>query len=202
MKETNVQMVLANNLADLSVRDVVVPLFRRKRLLIVTFISVLGAAILLALLLGPSYSSRMEILVNRERLDPLVSTEATTQLITTDNPVTPEEINSEVELVSSRDVLEKVVVANGLEKPRGFSLVDALRPHQTREDRIARAVKGLAKQLEIGSIKNSNLIEVTYKSPDAQVSYDVLKSLGDLYVAKHAAVHRPAGSYEFFAEET
>jgi len=203
MRETNAQMVEANRgLADLSVRDFVVPAFRRKRLLILTFVSVLGAILLLALLLGPAYSSRMEILVNRERLDPLVSTEATTQIMTADNPVTPEEINSEVELLSSRDVLEQVVVANGLEQPRGFSLMDALRPRQTREDRIARAVKNLAKKLSIGNIKNSNLIEVTYKSPDPQLSYGVLKSLGDLYVAKHVAVHRPAGSYEFFAEET
>jgi uncharacterized protein involved in exopolysaccharide biosynthesis len=144
----------------------------------------------------------MEILVNRERLDPLVSTEQTTQLITSDNPVTPEEINSEVELLSSRDVLENVVLANGLEKPRGFSLVDALRPHQTKDDRIARAARTLAKQLKIENVKNSNLIEIIYKSSDPQLSYGVLKSLGDLYVEKHVAVHRPAGSYEFFAEET
>jgi uncharacterized protein involved in exopolysaccharide biosynthesis len=203
MRETNVEMVVANRgLADLSVRDFVMPAFRRKRLLILTFISVLGAVILLALVLGPAYSSRMEILVNRERLDPLVSTEATTQIMTADNPVTPEEINSEVELLSSRDVLEQVVLANGLEKPQGFSLLDLLRPRQTKEDRIARAVKTLAKKLNIANIKNSNLIEITYKSPDPQLSYGVLKSLGDLYVAKHVAVHRPAGSYEFFAEET
>jgi uncharacterized protein involved in exopolysaccharide biosynthesis len=51
-------------------------------------------------------------------------------------------------------------------------------------------------------VKNSNLIEITYKSPDPQLSYGVLKSLGDLYVEKHVAVHRPAGSLEFFAAET
>jgi len=149
----------------------------------------------------------MAILVNRERFDPLVSTEAATQVMTADNPVTPEEINSEVELLSSRDVLEKVVVANGLEDPpQGFSVASTidklLHPNDTRDDRIARAVKRLAKKLKIGNIKNSNLIEVTYKSPDAQLSYGVLKSLGDLYVAKHVAVHRPAGSYEFFSNET
>jgi uncharacterized protein involved in exopolysaccharide biosynthesis len=188
-------------MGDLSVRDFVVPLFRRSRLLIVTFVSVLAAAILL--LMGPAYSSRMEILVNRERLDPLVSTEATTQIMTAENPVTPEEINSEVELLSSRDVLEQVVLANGLEKkPAGFSLMEVLRPWQTRDDRIARAVKRLAGQIHIENIKNSNLIEITYKSPDPQRSYGVLKSLGDLYVSKHVAVHRPAGSFEFFAEET
>jgi succinoglycan biosynthesis transport protein ExoP len=202
MRETNTQISVAYSVGELSVRDFVVPLFRRKRLLTVTFISVLGAVILLALLLGPAYSSRMEILVNRERLDPLVSTEATTQIMTADNPVTPEEINSEVELLSSRDVLEQVVLANGLDKPKGFSLVDALMPWQTPEDRTARAVKHLAKQLQIDNVKNSNLIEITYKSPDPQRSYGVLKSLGDLYVAKHVAVHRPAGSLEFFAAET
>jgi succinoglycan biosynthesis transport protein ExoP len=203
MRETSTQISVANSVGDLSVRDFVVPLFRRKRLLMVTFFSVLGVAILLALLLGPAYSSRMEILVNRERLDPLVSTEATTQIMTADNPVTPEEINSEVELLSSRDVLEQVVLANGLDKkPTGFSLVEVLMPWQTPEDRIARAVKHLAKQLQIDNVKNSNLIEITYKSPDPQRSYGVLKSLGDLYVAKHVAVHRPAGSLEFFAAET
>lgn len=202
MRETDIQMRVVGNPTDLSVRDFLTPLFRRKRLLLVTFFFVLAAMILLAVWTGPAYSSRMAILVNQERVDPLVSTEATTQVVTTQNPVTPEEINSEVELLSSRDVLEQVVVANGLEKPRGFSLIDLLRPRQTRDDRIARAVKVLAKQLKIGNIKNSNLIEISYKSPDPQRSYGVLKSLGDLYVAKHVAVHRPAGSYEFFAQET
>ena len=201
MRETDVQMRMVGGPAEISVRDFITPLFRRKRLLLVTFLLVSAAVILLGLAAGPAYRSDMEILINRERLDPLVSTEATTQVTTTD-PVTEEEINSEVELLSSRDVLEQVVVANGLEKPRGFSFVNLLRPPQTREDRIARAVKGLAKQLKIDNIKNSNLIEIAYKTSDPQLSYGVLKSLGDLYVAKHVAVHRPAGSYEFFARET
>jgi hypothetical protein len=43
---------------------------------------------------------------------------------------------------------------------------------------------------------------VKYSSPDPQRSYGVLKSLGEFYTQKHVAVHRPAGSYEFFARET
>jgi uncharacterized protein involved in exopolysaccharide biosynthesis len=203
MRQTNAQMPVTNGFVDLSARDFVAPLFRRKRLLLGTFIVVSVAVIGLAALMGPTYSSRMAILVNRERLDTLVSTEATTQIMNGDNPVTPEEINSEVELLSSRDVLEKVVIANGLDKPtQGFSIHGLLHPHETNDDRIARAVKNLAKALKIANIKSSNLIEITYKSADPQLSYGVLKSLGDLYVAKHVAVHRPAGSYEFFATET
>ncbi|MGB6689736.1 MAG: Wzz/FepE/Etk N-terminal domain-containing protein [Terracidiphilus sp.] len=202
MRQTNVHIPIADGARDLSVRDFVAPLFRRKRVLIATFFGVLGGIILLAMLMGPAYSSRMAVLVNRERLDPLVSTEATTQLVTTANPVTQEEINSEVELLGSRDVLEKVVLENGLENSKGFSFVDLLRPKQTRDDRIARAVKTLARQIKIKAIKDSNLIEVTYKSADPQLSYNVLKSLGDLYLAKHVAVHRPAGSLAFFSNET
>jgi len=202
MREPIVQMPPGDSFGNLSVRDFLIPLFRRRRLLIITFFAVLGIVILVGLLSGPSYAARMAILVNRERVDPLVSTEPTTQMIAPDNPVTPEEINSEVELLQSRDVLEQVVTANGLEKPAGLSFVDLLRPPQTNEDRIARAVKLLAKQLKIENIKNSNLIAITYKSPDPKRSYGVLKSLGDLYVAKHVSVHRPAGSYEFFARET
>jgi uncharacterized protein involved in exopolysaccharide biosynthesis len=203
VRQTYAQMPAAIGLVDLSARDFVAPLFRRKRLLIGTFIVLTVTVIGVAALMGPTYSSRMAILINRERLDPLVSTEATAQIMNGDSPVTPEEINSEVELLSSRDVLEKVVIANGLATPtQGFSIHGLLHPHETSDDRVARAVKTLAKALKIANVKKSNLIEVIYKCADPQRSYGVLKSLGDLYVAKHVAVHRPAGSYEFFATET
>lgn len=202
MRSTNARVATANGAPDLSIRDFVAPLFRRKRLLTITFISVFVVVLLLLIVMGPSYSSHMEILVNRERIDPLVSTEQTTQLLTTDNPVSPEEINSEVELLTSRDVLEKVVIANHLEQPTGFSLVDLLMPHQTQEDRIARSVKHLAKKLKIANVKSSNIIEVSYSSPNPQAAYGVLKTLGDAYMQKHVEVHRPAGSYQFFADQT
>lgn len=145
----------------------------------------------------------MTILVNRERLDPLVTPESTTQLVSNGTPITEEEINSEVELLRSRDVLEKVAVANGLDRPaQGWSLGSLLYPNQTREDRIARAVKGLAAGIKIQAVIKTNLIDVKYSSSNPQIAYGVLKSLGEFYTEKHVAVHRPAGSYEFFAAET
>jgi uncharacterized protein involved in exopolysaccharide biosynthesis len=188
--------------ADISLRDVVTPLFRRKRVLAVTFLSVLGAVIILAALIGPIFTSRMTVLVNRERLDPLMTSESTTQLITTGTPITEEEINSEVELLSSRDVLEKVAIANGLDQSKGWSLGSLLHPNQTREDRIARAVKSLAKAIKVEAVTKTNLIQVKYNSSEPQLAYGVLKSLGEFYTQKHVAVHRPAGSYDFFARET
>jgi uncharacterized protein involved in exopolysaccharide biosynthesis len=203
MNERAIGLPLVKESSDISVRDVLTPLFRWKRFLVITFFSVVGAVILLAALMGPSYTSHMSILVNRERLDPLVTPESTTQMVTNETPITDEEINSELELLSSRDVLEQVAIANGLDRPaQGWSLGDLIHPHQTREDRIARAVKRLAKSIKAEVVTKTNLIEVKYSSSDPQLSYGVLKSLGEFYTQKHVEVHRPAGSYSFFAGET
>jgi uncharacterized protein involved in exopolysaccharide biosynthesis len=203
MNDGSLSITKGEGAFDISLRDMITPLFRRKRILIVTFFSWLVGVLLLGALLGSTYTSRMSILVNRERLEPLVSPESTAQMQIPSTPITEEEINSEVELLSSRDVLEKVVLANGLDRPTdGFSLGSLLHPHQTREDRIARAVKNLAKQIKVTAVTRTNMIDVKYSSPDPQRSYGVLKSLGEFYIQKHVAVHRPAGSYEFFVRET
>ena len=148
------------------------------------------------------YTSHMSILVNRERVDPLVTTESTTQMITPSAPVSEEEINSEAELLKSRDVLEQVVLANGLQKQHGHSFLDLFRPKQDEADRVERAVRSLAKKIKVEAGTKTNMIEVSYSSPNPRLSYGVLNTLGNLYLAKHVAVHRPPGSYQFFAQET
>jgi uncharacterized protein involved in exopolysaccharide biosynthesis len=187
----------------ISMRDLFAPLFRRRRVLALVFIGVSVGLLLLAATIGPAYTSHMAILVNRERLDPLVTSESTSQLMTTSEPVTEQEINSEAELLKSRDVLRQVVLANGLDKPKaGFSLLALISPAPSEESRIEKAVKSLAKGLKVEVTLKSNVIEASYSSSDPQRSYGVLKSLGELYTAKHVAVHHPAGSYDFFARET
>lgn len=203
MQETNARMKNAETYKEISIRDAVAPFFRRKRVLCVTFIAVFVVVILAAILMGSVYTSHMEVLVNRERQDPMVTTEATTQMITTASaPVTEDEINSEAELLLSRDVLEQVVVKNGLDQPQGFSLLDWLNPNQTKEERLAKAVKRLAKKIKIKPVAKTDLIDVGYSSSNPQLAQSVLKTLGDAYMVKHVSVHRPRGSYEFFAKET
>jgi uncharacterized protein involved in exopolysaccharide biosynthesis len=99
-------------------------------------------------------------------------------------------------------VLEKVVFANGLQNThRGF-LTRILFPQQSEADRVARAVRSLAKRLKVETGAKTNLIEMTYSSSDPKLSYGVLKSLGEYYVEKHIEVHQRPGSYEFFNRET
>ena len=56
--------------------------------------------------------------------------------------------------------------------------------------------------MKVEALKKTNLIEVSYESPDPQLSYRVLNTLANLYTVKHLAVHRPPGAFDFFQQET
>ena len=99
---------------SLSLRDMVTPVFRRKRAVTLAFLGVFLGTILAAFFLANYYQVNFEVLVDRERVDPMVTTESTSQSSLPTQAVTPEEINSEIEILHSPDVLEKVVVATGL----------------------------------------------------------------------------------------
>lgn len=202
MKDTNSEYWTDVSSRAISLRDLVAPLFRHKRVLIATFLIAFIAVLLAGVLVPPQFTSHMAILVNRERLDPLVTTGTAAQTITVGSPVSEEEINSEAELLKSRDVLEQVVLANGLQDKVGGGFLNLLRPRQDEADKVERAVRSLAKKIKIGTTLKTNLIEASYSSPDPKLSYGVLSTLGNLYLEKHVAVHRPPGSYEFFAQET
>jgi polysaccharide biosynthesis transport protein len=202
MTSVNSSFVNSESPRDISLRDLVSPLFRRKTLLITAFVSILVLVILVGVLVPPPFKSQMSVLVNRERVDPLVTTETTTQIPANGSAeVSVEEINSEAELLLSQDILEKVVVATGLDKQQPSSL-DWLLPVSTPAERIAHAAKHLAKAIKVKNETNSNLIDVSYSSNNPQRAFAVLNALSNFYVQKHTEVHRPPGSFKFFEAET
>jgi uncharacterized protein involved in exopolysaccharide biosynthesis len=94
MRETNFKTPANGQDAYISLRHVATPLFRRKRLLIITFLSIFAAAAVLGLLLLGGYESHTAILVSRERMDPLVTTQSTDQMVMATPPLTDEEVKT------------------------------------------------------------------------------------------------------------
>ncbi len=184
----------------ISLRDLIAPLFRRKKILIITMAASFAVLVPLGLLVLYKFKSQMAILVNRERVDSPVTTGVPNQTITAQIAVAEEEINSEAELLLSNDILEKVVVANHLQDKKTW--LSYILPTQDESHRIAESVKTLARKIKVRPSTKANIIDVSYSSDDPQLSYAVLTSLAGFYLEKHAAVHRPQGSYEFFAAET
>jgi uncharacterized protein involved in exopolysaccharide biosynthesis len=186
---------------DPTLRDLLTPLFRKKRLFGFSFLLLLVGTVISAFLLSSEYKSTMGILVNRERLDPMVTAQATNQTPISPPPVTEEEINSEVELIRSPELLKEVVLANGLQDVEKKNLTALLGPTRKPEWYVAKAVKAVRQKLNIEVVRKTNVISVDYKANDPEVAYGVLNKLAGLYMQKHLAVHRPQGSYDFFAKE-
>ncbi len=186
---------------DPTLRDLLAPLFRRKRVFALTFCGMLIGSALAAVLLSSQHEAKMEILVNQERLDPKVSSESTLPTPTAPPPVTDEQINSEVELLQSPDLLQEVVLANNLQDREKKGLLSRLRK---KDDAwyIAKATDRLGKRLKITVVPKTSLIQVTYKAGDPYLAYGVLQTVSSSYLAKHLSVHRPQGSFAFFASQT
>jgi len=183
-------------------RDVVAVFFRRRRLLMAVFAVVFVSGLAIAfLLLANNYESEAKILVSRERQDPALSSDAKVAYIGPKG-VSDEDVSSEIELITSVDLLEKVVRQCQLYKivtPLG-RLADIFRDTSDTA-RIARAIEKLQHKLTVSPISGSNLIRLGYQSSDPRRSANVIRTLTELYLEKHTQVHRPTGVYQFFQKE-
>ena len=195
----------------ISMLDAMMPVFRHRRLVTLVFFGIFLGAILCMLLLPRKYEAEMKILVNRERVDAVVTPDP-------DNvngpgivpAVSEEDLNSEVELIKSRDLLERVAIACSLTSESKTALSrwlertgNAMRGTRTTpQTQLARAVQDLEQRLIVDPMKKTDLIRVTYASHDPEQAANVLQTLATMYQEKHAAVHRPPGTFQFFDQET
>jgi len=188
---------------QITLRDAAMPVFRQRQLALLVFLGILCGAVLTAILLPRKYEAEMKILLIRDRADSVVTPDPNAAPpVATISAISEEDINSEVELLKSRDLLEQVVRSCDLvpkrpSLPQRFG--DLLRGAPTTDDtRLAESVQQLEDRLTVEPMKKSNLIRVAYPSRDPQQSARVLQTLATLYQEKHAAVHRPAGAFSFF----
>jgi len=198
------ELVLRNEQTNISLtlRDVVVMGFRHKALLGLCFAGIFVGVMLFAVLMPP-YESETKFLLRRDRVDPVVTSEQTNPMLIS-SAVSEEELNSEVELLKSEDVLRKVVVETNLDKK--FSVSDwvmslfGVKPDPQKK--IEKAAKKLGDRLEVEALPKTNVIKVTFASDERTLPARVLNSLGEAYLEKNKEVHRPSGQFQFFDKQT
>jgi len=179
-------------------RDVLAIGFRQRRLMVITFVVVFSIAALIVFLRPTQYKSEMKILVRHGRADSVVTPERD-QPVQFRAEVTEGELESEAELLTSKDLLTKVVIACDLQRLVGREFWSTT--NQSGDTDVPRAVVKLAKDLTVKTIKLTNLIRVTYRAPDPQLAARVLNTLASLYLEKHLALHRAPGELDFFHQQ-
>src|SRR6266568_4866999 len=183
----------------ISLRDGAGALFRRRALVLSIFLIVIAGTAIVTFLLPNKYESRTKILVKNQRADVVITPEQTggAPPPTVENEVSENQINSEIELLTSKDLLTQVVKECGLAKAEtgwfGRSAAETIREES--------AVNRLSKDLTITPARKANVISITYASNSPELSASVLQKLGEHYLEKHLKLNHPTGATDFFKDK-
>ena len=206
MNKSNGRERSGQEMPELSLRDILSPLFRHRRIVIGTFWGVFLLSIIVAWAWAARYYvANMQVVVEQDRSDPAI-TSAQVANVNNNRPVTTDQVTSEVALLLGDDMLRKVVTACGVvdDKRSVFDVFAPSDPQQRLAMREESAAKRLAKAIKVETAGTaSDVIDVKYgRVGEPEVPACVLQTLGKLYLEKHLQLQRPAGASDFFAQET
>lgn len=136
----------------------------------------------------PVYSARAKVMITKDRsyaeVSPLEGTHAVSDL--------PNEmvVNSEIQLIRSRDLMRRLhdeLETQSATNPEGAFPVPTV---VQLEQRVAAVRK-----------PQSNVVEVSYRSSDADFAIHVVNTLVGLYSRYHIETHKALGAFAFFDRE-
>lgn len=206
-KTSSIKKTARYEVASLTLRDMLRPLFRHRLVMLATFCAVLLASIFVAWHWAAHYyEASMQVVVGRERLDATVTPQPTAAVQDTSNEmVATDDVASEVSLLQGTDMLREVAQVCKLVKADSsfWSRFNSKSPEVRRAEELEGATNALAGAIKVDFQKTSRVINVRYgttRSPETAAC--VLQTLGNLYLEKHLRLQRPPGVLEFFAQET
>ena len=182
----------AESKSGVSARDFVETFFRHKHIVLATMPAMVVLVALFVLISSKRYESEMKILVQNSRSNIVISAENNTTTMV--NDVTEQQINSEVEILHSHDVLDVVVDPDWNSKPVGDRTTEEIRKHN-------RLVSLLEGRLDTASGRKSNLISVAYQGTSPQESQETLQHLASAFLTEDRLMQRPSGASKFFVQE-
>ena len=180
----------------------------QRRPMILTFSCIMLAAIAVTFLGAKLYRSeaKLFVLLGHENvsLDP---TATIGQTVAIQEP-RENEINSILELLRSRVILQNVVAAVGPEAVLGRGADDdtaqvagislnLFAPYSINDE----ALKELFENLSIVAARKSNIINVSYEAGSPELARDIVTKVIDEARQTHMRVNRTTGSQEFFAAQ-
>src|SRR5713101_1060875 len=178
--------------SSLNRNDILFALFKHKRKILVCAVAGLVAAATVYFFYPPVYESQAKLLVRyvveRSAVDPIDNTRGSAGLGQASENI----LGSEAEILTSWDLAVQTAEAIGPKR---------LLP-STRAPTKEAAAKTIAEGLEVSIHKGSNIIFVSYKNHDAQLTTLVLNELVNRYFNKHLEVHRSTGAFDFVTQQT
>ena len=176
-----------------TLRDFLAILFKHKTKILVIFFSVVVVVTVVSFLLPPTYEAKSSVLVKfgRENLyHPEVGGDKS-QVISVGQQNEETILNSEIEIITNRDLMDKVITAIGVAKLypdlAGKTYSNGVTPKDV-------AIARFGKKLSVEGVKKSNVINVSFQHKDPHVAAQVVNLLLDFFNVKHLQL------YAFFSQ--
>jgi len=183
---------------DRTLRDILAILFRHKRKCLGIFLAMVAVVTLVTFLTPDYYESSAKLLVRLGReqltLDPTV----TTGQVVNVQQSREAQLNSELEILRSREVTKRVIDRLGAERFVGKDDAERLNP-QALHDAAHRV---LERNWTLEVVHETSIITITYRATDPGFAKEVVDRLLESYLEEHIAAYRTSGSFEFFDRET
>jgi len=187
---------------------------RRRREFVTAFLVVFVAVQLIAFAWPGTYVARAAILIQKNRYGASMAGDPERSPTVVSAGVSEQEVNSELAVLTSREVLTKSMADTGLDQASpGFVtrlvfgpiwLYEDLYawvhgvPGPTRADRMLRAVES---SISVERMKDSNVLVVSFEAGDPAFAQTVLERILANYEAHHVEVHRRSDAAQFFDEQ-
>ncbi len=191
-----------------SVRDLYYIFFRHKWKVILFFLALTIAVAVFTFMSSDIYRSEAKLLVRVGRETVTLDPTATTGTIIPVSHSRENEIGTELEIIKSQEIAEKVVDSVGLEAFVSFpkeSWKQSLKKRLFMITPLSKhdaVVLSVMKGLKVNIQKTSWILGISYEAKDPQLAQKVLSAFIDCYLEKHIEVHRTLGSYQFFTQES
>jgi uncharacterized protein involved in exopolysaccharide biosynthesis len=168
--------------SGMSLREILAIAFREKRKIIIAALIPPVVAMALLFVTKPVYRAEtaMVIKTGREYIAPEGQNSALGPSSTLQ-----EEVNTEIQIMTSRGVLENAINKVGLDKIYPGTGGSMFGPGTAMDS----AIDKLVKSLDVEPVKLSNVLSVTFEHGDPKVATEVLTQVVDAYQSAHLAVY-------------
>ncbi|MBI5583055.1 MAG: GumC family protein [Deltaproteobacteria bacterium] len=190
MEDTNFSLIRESKGGSL--RDFLAILFKRKAAILTIFLATVVTVTVGSFLMAPTYESHSSLLVKFGREFIYRAEVGDKAPIIAFNQ--EEAINSEINILTSRDLVERVIKTIGLKN----IYPDLVEKPPARMTAMEAAVIAFQKKLTAEGIKKSSVIEVSFQHQDPKVAARAVNLLVDFFKEKHLEVH--SGTQSTFLE--
>jgi uncharacterized protein involved in exopolysaccharide biosynthesis len=177
----------------LTARAGVEAFFRRRRLFSWVVLAILLITALVTLLKPREYVSEMKFLIQNNRGNVVITPERTAATNAVGD-VTEAQVNSELEILHSHDVIDPVADADWSKTPGSEPSIDEIRKHEKR-------LAAFERRYTTDVVRKTNVITVGIAADTPQNAKDELERLSAAFLAEHRRLQRPDGASQFFKSE-